>query len=112
MKVQIILSDNGKTYEGEAILAPTTSRKKSDGVPKSRAEGARARKPSEAVEHMYRTRFFTDERTLGEAMKQLGKDGYNFSRQSVHMALMSRAFLQRRGSKGSYRFVQKYPTGE
>lgn len=112
MRVQIILSDIGKTYEGEAILTPTASRKKSDGVPKSRAEGARARKPSEAVERMYRTGFFTDQRRLGEAMQQLGEDGYNFSRQSVHMALMSRAFLQRRGRKGSYHFIQKYPPSE
>jgi len=42
-------------------------------------------------------------------MTQLGRDGYNFSAPSILMALKFKEFLQRRGSKGSYRFVQKYP---
>jgi hypothetical protein len=106
MKVQVRVSENGKTYEGEVVLAEVRSR---SGKREAPAAKPRPSRPSEALDSLYKKGFFRTERTLGSAVEQLGKDGYNFSRPSVLMALQSRVFLQRRGAKGSYRFVQKYP---
>ncbi len=109
MKVQIILSENGKTYAGEAILTPTGTPPKLHVESKKRVSGLRPGKPSEALERLYQANFFKDERTLSDTMKELSNEGFNFSGPSVLMALKSKKFLQRRGNKGSYRFIQKYP---
>ncbi len=109
MRIQIRILESGKTYEGEIDLMKVGSvgeveEKRGANI----AEVART-KPSEAIDGLYRTGFFSRERTLADALAQLGKDGYNFSPPSILMALKARGFLQRRGNKGSYRFVQKFP---
>ena len=112
MKVQITVVDDGKTYAGEVTLTPTGGPKGLRGEQKKRVKSSLARKPSEAIEWLYRAKFFNDERTLPDTVKQLSKGDYNFNKPSVLMALKSASFLQRRESKGSYRFVQKYPPAE
>ena len=109
MKIQIIVSENGKTYAGEATLTPTGGPTKLRPEQRQRTGPTRANKPSQALDLLYRTKFFGHARTLGNTVEKLGKDGYNFNSPSVLMALKSKEFLQRRGSKGNYRFIQKYP---
>jgi len=109
MKIQIRVSDSGRTFEGEAVLAEVRPHA---GPPAKRAQSVEkspSTKPSGAVDGLYHKEFFASERTLGDVLGELGRDGYNFSPPSILMALKSREYLQRRGSKGSYRFVQKFP---
>jgi len=110
MKAHIRISYNGKSFEGEAALSEVrsgrlhvTEQVTSSSVSKT--------KPSGAVDKLYSEGFFTSAQTLGAVVTQLGHEGYNFSAPSILMSLKSREYLQRRGSKGSYRFVQKYPAG-
>jgi hypothetical protein len=109
MKIQIRVSDSGRTFEGEAML---TEVRPNGGPPVKRAQSVGrplSTKPSGAVDALYHKEFFASEHSLGDVLGQLGRDGYNFSAPSILMALKSREYLQRRGSKGSYRFVQKFP---
>jgi|SRR5882724_1770316 len=111
MKMSVRVSQEGKTFEGEVLLREVEMVVAARRV--SRAErgttGNRHAKPSSAVDGLYHREFFAAAQALGDVIAQLGKDGYNFSAPSVLMALKSRDYLQRRGAKGSYRFVQKYP---
>jgi hypothetical protein len=112
MKIQFRIWQDGKVFEGEAVLTEGQSSKtpkSSPGKSKGSLSSGDANKPSGALDRLYRKRFFASERTLGTVLDQLQEDGYNFSAPSILMALKSRGYLQRRGSKGSYRFVQKFP---
>lgn len=110
MKLRVQVTENGKTFAGEAVLSEVHPHgRKSHGHEKPPRK-VRHNKPSEAINALYGKGFFATERTLRDSMAQLGRDGYNFSGPSILMALKAKEFLQRRGSKGSYRFVQKYPS--
>jgi hypothetical protein len=109
MKIQFRVWQSGKVFEGEAVLVKAASSKTSPRIAKERPTAGHANKPSGALDLLYRKGFFAIERTLRAVLDQLRKDGYNFSPPSVLMALKSRQYLHRRGAKGSYRFVQKYP---
>lgn len=67
------------------------------------------RKPAEAIGTLYQHGFFKTPKTLGEAMSELARAEYNFAKSSVATALGNAGYLQMRGTKGSYRFIQKYP---
>jgi hypothetical protein len=111
MKAYIRISYNGKSFEGEATL----SEMRSGHLPATKqvtgSKVSKTTKPSGVVDKLYSEGFFTSSQTLGAVVTQLGHEGYNFSAPSILMSLKSREYLQRRGSKGSYRFVQKYPAG-
>jgi len=109
MHIQIRISQDGKTFEGEAVLAEVRPEGKAAGRMVQSPKQTHQRKPSGAIDDLYRRGHFATERTLKDVRGQLQKDGYNFGAPSVLMALRSKDYLQRRGSKGSYRFVQKYP---
>lgn len=109
MKIDLRVTENGKTFAGEVVLTEL----RSHNGPRRRRDEAKGKlrpdKPSAAIDGLYTKGYFAVERTLGDSIAQLGRDGYNFSAPSILMALKSREFLQRRGNKGSYRFIQKYP---
>jgi hypothetical protein len=112
MHIQIRVSHDDKLFEGDATLSEVGSRaggKTKSPAPKKR-EGT-VTKPAGALDTLYAQGYFASERTLAEVREQLQHNGYNFGASSVLMALQAREYLQRRGSKGSYRFVQKYPAG-
>jgi hypothetical protein len=109
MKIQFRVLHDGKTFEGEAVLAEPGSSVVSRRSATTAAISSGSSKPSGAIDGLYEKRFFGTERTLGTVMEQLRADGYNFGGPSVLMALKSRGYLRRGGSKGSYRFVQKFP---
>jgi hypothetical protein len=112
MHIQIRVSHDGKLFEGGATLSevgsPAGSQTKNPTPEKP--EGV-VTKPARALDTLYAQAYFASERTLAEVRAQLLHNGYNFGAPSVFMALVAREYLLRRGSKGSYRFVQKYPAG-
>jgi rRNA maturation protein Nop10 len=112
MHIQIRVSHDGKLFEGSATLSEVGSRAGSQTKnPTPEKPEDVVTKPAGALDTLYAQGYFASERTLAEVRAQLQHNGYNFGAPSVLMALQAREYLQRRGSKGSYRFVQKYPTG-
>jgi hypothetical protein len=109
MRIQIRVSENGKLFEGEALLKEVPSKGNTPPTKIGRRRELAPTKPTGAVDGLYETQFFACERTLGQVMGKLGEDGFNFNAPSIFMALKSRDYIQRRGSRGSYRFVQKFP---
>jgi hypothetical protein len=106
MHIQIRITQAGKIFEGEATLAEAQS---SDGKKAESVKNERPTKPAGALDSLYREGYFAAERALVDVRSQLQQGGFNFGAPSVLMALRSKNYLQRRGNKGSYRFVQKYP---
>src|SRR5882757_5986378 len=98
MKVQVRVMENGKTFAGEAVLTELRSGGRLAQKRDKSARKIRPNKPSGAIDGLYGKGFFAAERTLRDSMTQLGHDGYNFSAQSIDMALKSKKFLQRRGT--------------
>jgi hypothetical protein len=109
MQIQIRITHDGKVFEGGATLSQVLSRSSAPKKPDHASRHQHATKPAGALDSLYNTGYFANERTLPDVRGQLQQGGYNFGAPSVLMALRSKAYLQRRGSKGSYRFVQKYP---
>jgi hypothetical protein len=111
MRVQITIVHEGRTYRGEVELQPESGERIDSKALKVRSPVAAevATRPSNAVELLYRRGFFKEARKLPDVSNELGREGYNFSRQSVFMALKAAAFLHVIGKRGSYGFVQKFP---
>lgn len=99
-----IKDDNGNIYEGTAIL---TKQKQASSKPKSISTTKKT--PSNVLQQIYQDNFFIDNKTLNDVYKKFKELGFNFGRSSVYMALESSNYLKRSGSKGKYRFIQKYP---
>jgi hypothetical protein len=68
-----------------------------------------ATKPSEALRILWKGKIFFKPKSLSEVIKELEKRGYNFTAQAVDMALKSAKYLKRKGSRGEFTYVQKYP---
>ncbi len=68
-----------------------------------------ATKPSEAIRMLWKGKVFLKPKSLAEVMQELEKRGYNFTPQAVDMRLKGSKFLTRKGSRGDYKYVQKYP---
>jgi hypothetical protein len=109
MKVEIVVTDGEKRFGGSVVLAEVKPKVGKSPAPDGAPGSTRPNKPAAAIDALYGGGFFAIQRTLGESLEQLGRDGFNFSAPSITMALNAKPYLQRRGSKGSYRFVQKYP---
>ncbi len=111
MNVKIEITHGGQTFAGEIELTVLASGEKKRSQAKSNrtAKNELIRKPSGAVEFLYRKNFFRAPQTLPETWEQLCNDGFNFSRPAVLMALQAAEYLTMTGKRGSYRFAQKFP---
>lgn len=110
MKVQIQVTHNGRVFSGEMELAPAQPHKLATGGAKRETPRAEVpTKPGEIIEHLYHKNFFKGARSLSDTAGELGQKGYNFNKPSILMALKAAEYLQRRGKKGSYTFIQKHP---
>ncbi len=111
MRVQVRVLHEGRTYYGEVQLNPTGPEKAVSRPLKIETSIVNniATRPSAAVELLYRKGFFKESRKFPDVSNELRKEGYNFSRQSIFMALKAAGFLALTGTRGSYRFVQKFP---
>ncbi len=109
MKVQLTITHEGKKYGGEVELTTTGS---SERTPRAREQVSQQvvpTKPSQAIEQLYQKGFFKARRTLTDTLEELVKRDCNFGSSSVLMALQRASFIQQKGRKGSYTFVQKHP---
>lgn len=111
MLVKVTVVHEGQTYVGEAELRPVGAEKMTSKARASadQISGDYANKPSGAVELLYRQGFFKESHRLPDVCTKLQGDGYNFSRQSILMALKAAPFLALNGRRGAYSFVQKFP---
>jgi hypothetical protein len=111
MRVKLNIVHEGQTYFGEVELHPAGTEKATSKPHRTGTQTTSdiATRPSAAVDLVYRKGFFKESRRLSEVFDELRSEGYNFSRQSIFMALKAARFLALTGPRGSYRFVQKFP---
>lgn len=65
---------------------------------------------TDALKSLWIEKFFNLEKTFEEISTQIGKQGCNPTDQSLWMALRRASYLARRGRRGSYTFIQKFPS--
>jgi hypothetical protein len=65
-----------------------------------------------ALEILWQQRVFRDAKNLGAIREELSRRGYNFNEAHLAKALTRCKFLTRRGSRGAYAYIQKFPPGE
>ena len=53
--------------------------------------------------------FFKSQRKYSQITKSLSNNGYNFTVPELGMALKRAKHLTRRGKRGNYEYIQKYP---
>lgn len=113
MRLRIHIEDERrKSYFGEVELKPATRKDRlieSVDRQQPRLSGKKETKPSEAIARLYRAGFFGSGKSSGEVEKKLSEDGFNYSKSSTLTALRNAPYLRTTGTRGSYRFVQKYP---
>ena len=63
------------------------------------------------VRDLYKSGFFEEGKTLGEVMEKLNSKRYNFPKPTIsdNLSRLTGDVLTRRGSRGSYRYVEKMP---
>lgn len=64
---------------------------------------------TEALKILWREGFFLSARKLNDTMDKLSQEGYNFPLTNVDKALQRAAYLTKRGKRGSFGYIQKYP---
>ncbi|MEX0594861.1 MAG: hypothetical protein WD512_00040 [Candidatus Paceibacterota bacterium] len=107
MRIHIrIMDENGNIYEGTTDLEKSNNGKREIPV---EIDLINKKKPLYNIKQLFLKNFFKGEKKLGEVTKKLKEDGFNFKPGSIQYALDIAEFLERRGEKGNYRWIQKYP---
>jgi len=65
---------------------------------------------SKAIESLWKEKVFSQPKRISEVKKELTARGYNFSDPTIAMALKSAVYLTRKGKRGDFSYVQKYPS--
>jgi hypothetical protein len=68
-----------------------------------------ARTSTEALKVLWKEGFFRSWKKKGPIVDKLDKRGNHFSDAELGMALMRANHLTRRGKRGAYEYIQKYP---
>lgn len=68
-----------------------------------------ARTATESIKLLWEKGFFKAAQKQPYIVKQLANQGYNFSEPELGMALLRAKYLTRKGKKGAYEYIQKYP---
>jgi hypothetical protein len=68
-----------------------------------------AKTATEALKILWEDNFFRDWKKKAGIVASLAKKGNHFSDAELGMALMRAKHLTRRGPRGSYEYIQKYP---
>jgi hypothetical protein len=112
VKVQIKIIHENEIYIGELELSLEGAEKPLSRQQKVQASVSKGvvTKPSSAVEFLYQKAFFKESRKLSDVVNELQREGYNFSKQAIFMALKAANFLAVTGRRGSYGFIQKFPS--
>jgi hypothetical protein len=69
-----------------------------------------ARSATEALKILWEDEFFSTWKQKGPVVEALAKKGNHFSDPELGMALMRANYLTRRGKRGQYEYIQKYPS--
>ncbi len=68
-----------------------------------------AKTASGALKILWQEGFFRSWRKSGDIIEFLAKRGNNFLPPTMGMALAAAKYLTRKGKRGSYKYIQKYP---
>jgi hypothetical protein len=68
-----------------------------------------AKTATEALRVLWEEKFFASWKHKGQVVEALAKEGNHFSDAELGMALMRANHLTRRGKRGHYEYIQKYP---
>lgn len=68
-----------------------------------------ARTAPGALKILWKEKFFLKSKSVAEVRDTLEKKGYNFTDPNLMMALINVKFLTRKGTRGSFKYVQKHP---
>jgi hypothetical protein len=68
-----------------------------------------AKTATEALKILWQDSFFHSWKRKPAVVENLGKKGNHFSDAELGMALMRAKHLTRRGKRGNYEYIQKYP---
>ena len=71
-----------------------------------------AKTAPEALKILWKDKAFIKAKDYQSIEQALEKRGYNFTDKNLMMALGSSRFLTRRGKRGNYKYIQKYPFAE
>jgi hypothetical protein len=120
MKMSVVLKDNaGHVFEGELELTRRAQTAKSRAGKRASTKSkhtpslaaAHPRTPKEALQRLHQKGVFKAPRELKAVEEELARIDCNFPKPSLAMALERADFLTKRGQRGSYRWVQRYPAG-
>jgi hypothetical protein len=68
-----------------------------------------AKTSTEALKILWEESFFREWKNKSSVVENLAKKGNHFSEAELGMALMRAKHLTRRGKRGNYEYIQKYP---
>ena len=68
-----------------------------------------AKTATEALKLLWEGRFFATWKQRSPIVESLAKKGNHFSDPELGMALIRAPYLTRRGKRGQYEYIQKYP---
>jgi hypothetical protein len=110
MKLHITVTDDvGNTYEAVADLTRTTKNEPSVKKAQKIKAPTTIIGPAGAIKKLYYENFFKTEKSLEQVMSKLGDKGVNFDVRLVSMALYRAKYLTKKGTRGSYTYIQKHP---
>lgn len=110
LRIRITITDeDGNNYEGTADLTKTDAKTKSKE--KRNALPTNVTGPASVIHRLYLDEFFKEEKNRVDVIEKMGNMGFNLAPNAISMALDRADYLIRRGTKGNYTFVQKYPPG-
>ncbi len=107
MKINITLTnDNGEQFVGDVELTKTSDQKRIRKTVKTTEDKS---KPTYSIKKIYKKGFFKEGKKLADINSSLKGMGFNFKLGSIQYALDNAEFLERRGGKGKYKWIQKIP---
>ncbi|MFA6255031.1 MAG: hypothetical protein WC675_03290 [Patescibacteria group bacterium] len=68
-----------------------------------------AKSAPDSLKLLWSRGFFKSWKNYGQITKSLSNNGYNFTTSGLSMALERAKHLTRRGKRGNYEYIQKYP---
>lgn len=78
-------------------------------MPQVTGERLVAKTATEALRILWRSEFFSGWKKKGLIVEALAERGNHFSDAELGMALMRAGHLTRRGKRGNYEYIQKFP---
>ena len=75
----------------------------------SRKDTKRTVAATDVLKTLWQDGFFRVWRKSGSILEHLSEKGYNFLPSTVRMALKDATYLTKRGKRGVYEYIQKYP---